>query len=155
MEIDENLARSELSPAEEAACIMRRKVIWEKINGPAKAIGARAANVAMGNSVDANAKSAFASATVTASGKSLRSIQVAAQRGAGIGPDITRIVGTSLDKGVEMDALIKLPEDSRADLIERAASEPIMASNKKGPPTLEEAAGQRPGADVTGESRAN
>src|SRR5690606_29049170 len=31
MEIDENLARSELSPAEEASHIARRKAIWEDI----------------------------------------------------------------------------------------------------------------------------
>jgi len=32
MEIDENLARSELSPAEEAAHIARRKAIWDEMN---------------------------------------------------------------------------------------------------------------------------
>ncbi|TKT67041.1 hypothetical protein FDR95_05015 [Rhizobiaceae bacterium LC148] len=34
MEIDENLARSELTPAEESAYILRRKQIWEEMNGP-------------------------------------------------------------------------------------------------------------------------
>lgn len=32
MEIDENLARSELTPAEESAYILRRKQIWEEMN---------------------------------------------------------------------------------------------------------------------------
>lgn len=32
MEIDENLARAELSPAQEAAHVARRKVVWGKIN---------------------------------------------------------------------------------------------------------------------------
>jgi hypothetical protein len=62
-EVDENLARAELSPAEEALHIKRRKEVWAEINGPAKAIGAKAANAAIGRKVDANANSAFASAT--------------------------------------------------------------------------------------------
>lgn len=32
MEIDENLARSELTAAEESAYILRRKAVWDEIN---------------------------------------------------------------------------------------------------------------------------
>ncbi|MDA9410001.1 hypothetical protein XH80_25645 [Bradyrhizobium sp. CCBAU 45384] len=71
MEIDENLARAELSPAEEAPHIKPRKEVWEEINGPAKAIGGRASAASQGKAVDqANAKSAFATATAKSSGKS-------------------------------------------------------------------------------------
>jgi ParB-like chromosome segregation protein Spo0J len=34
MEIDENLARAELSPAQEAAHILRRQAIWSEIRRP-------------------------------------------------------------------------------------------------------------------------
>lgn len=122
MEIDENLARAELSPAEEALHIKRRKEVWEEINGPAKANSAKAANAAMGRKTDVNANSAFTSATAKSSGKSLRAVQVAAQRGGVLGTDLHKIAGTSLDKGVEMDALIKMKEPERKRIIERAAN---------------------------------
>ncbi|GAC1040852.1 hypothetical protein [Rhizobium sp. No.120] len=118
MEIDENLQRAELSPAQEAAHVARRKAIYEEIYGPAKAVGGRASALAQGRSV-ANAESAFATSTAETSGRSVKAIQVAAQRGTALGADINRIANTSLDKGVEMDALIKLRETERADLIAR------------------------------------
>lgn len=95
--------------------------MWEDINGPAKANSAKAANASMGRKTDVNANSAFTSATSKSSGKSLRAVQVAAQRGEALGPDLQRIAGTSLDKGVEMDALIKMKEPERKKIIERAA----------------------------------
>jgi hypothetical protein len=44
-----------------------------------------------------------------------------AERGNAI-PDIDKVVGTSLDKGTELDALAKLPKEVQAPLIERAAA---------------------------------
>ena len=133
MEIDENLARSELSPAEEAAHIRRRQELWEDIHGPAKAAGGYARAAKAGENVAAeNFSIAFTAETAMASGKSDRAIRMAAQRGRELGPDIHRIVGTSLDKGVEMDALVKLPEPQRADLIRRAeAGEKVSARPAK------------------------
>lgn len=52
----------------------------------------------MGRKTDVNANSAFTSATSKSSGKSLRAVQVAAQRGEVLGTDLHRIAGTSLDK---------------------------------------------------------
>lgn len=42
---------------------------------------------------------------------------MAAARGRDLGDDIQRIVGTSLDKGVEMDALAKLQKKSAKTLL--------------------------------------
>src|SRR5262249_38074445 len=43
-------------------------------------------------------------------------------------PKITEVVGTSLDKGVELDALAKMPEPEQHQLIERAkAGEQVSA----------------------------
>src|SRR5690606_20501234 len=39
-----------------------------------------------------------------------------------LGDDIEKVKGTALDKGVELDALVKLSEPERKELIERAAS---------------------------------
>ncbi len=124
MEIDENLARSELSPAEEAAHIARRKAIYEELNPETKHGG----NQAPSGKFFHTDKASFVQETASASGKTDRAIRMAAARGRDLGDDIQRIVGTSLDKGVEMDALAKLPEKERENLISRAeAGEKVSA----------------------------
>lgn len=62
----------------------------------------------------------FAAETAAITGESKRSINQHLARAEALGDDIDRLVGTSLDKGVEADALIKLPESERKELIERA-----------------------------------
>ena len=70
----------------------------------------------------------FAAETAALTGESLRSIQRHLARAVALGDDLDRITGTSLDKGVEMDALAKLPEPQREELIERAvAGEKVSA----------------------------
>ena len=78
------------------------------------------------NGKDANENSAFASATSDAIGKSRRSVEIAAARGEALGDDLGAqpVTGTSLDKGVELDALAKMPKDERKWL---AAKEPLPA----------------------------
>lgn len=109
MEIDENLARSELTPAEESAYILRRKVVWEEING---SVGAKILHTnelrADGRRKGEQHLKQFAAEISEVTGSSKRDVQLKIARARELGPDITRIVGTSLDKGVEMDALIKL-----------------------------------------------
>lgn len=112
MEIDENLARADLSPAQEASHILRRKQIWEKINEGGKTLPTSSTGQ----------RRQFAAEVSEVTGSSKRDVNMKIARARELGPDITRIVGTSLDKGVEMDALIKLAPDARADLIERAAT---------------------------------
>ena len=62
----------------------------------------------------------FVSATSDATGKAERTVRLAAARGEALGDDLGAITGTSLDKGVELDALAKLPKDERKGLIDRA-----------------------------------
>ncbi len=50
----------------------------------------------------------FTSETASATGKSERSIQRAATRGKALKDDLGEIAGTSLDKGVELDAGMRL-----------------------------------------------
>ena len=52
----------------------------------------------------------FTKATADAIGKSERAIQAAAARGEALGDDLLDIAGTSLDKGIELDALVSMPE---------------------------------------------
>lgn len=73
--------------------------------------------------VSENCSPTFAAATAAASGMNRRIIEKAAARGEAITPEkLQKIVGTSLDKGVELDALAKMPIGQRADLIDAAAS---------------------------------
>ena len=87
----------------------RRKAIYEELHPETKAGVAGAS--ARWNGTDANENSAFASATSDAIGKSRRSVEIAAARGEALGDDLGAVTGTSLDKGVELDALAKLPKD--------------------------------------------
>jgi hypothetical protein len=99
-----NLIRSPLTPAEEADAVARRKAIYETIH-PETKHGAAGAN-ARWNATE-NSAVAFTSATAEATGKSERAVRMAAARGAKLGSDLKAIAGTSLDKGVELDALAR------------------------------------------------
>jgi len=124
MEIDENLARSELTAAEEAACIARRKAIYEELHPETRHGG----NQSPSGKFFRTDTTSFVAETAAASGKTDRAIRMAAARGRELGADIKRVVGTSLDKGVELDALIKLPKSEQAELIARAeAGEKVTA----------------------------
>jgi hypothetical protein len=68
----------------------------------------------------AGENSAFTTTTAETIGKSRRSIEIAAARGEALGDDLVAVAGTSLDKGVELDALAKMTPEARAPLIERA-----------------------------------
>lgn len=50
----------------------------------------------------------FTSATAAATGKDESTIRRAAARGKALGDDLAAIAGTSLDKGAELDALVKM-----------------------------------------------
>lgn len=118
MEIDENLARSELSPAEEAAHIARRREIWEIRNSG----GNSPENKTRGRPTEFASELASVLLSSGSAETAKREINRKLKRVDELGLDIHRIVGTSLDKGVEMDALIKMPELQRVALIDRAAA---------------------------------
>ncbi|KAB2679766.1 ParB/RepB/Spo0J family partition protein [Brucella pseudintermedia] len=126
MEIDENLARSELSPAEEAAHIARRKVVWEDIRSGRIQSGEILPIESKREDGRGHRQKEFAAevAAVVGAGRNpesvKRDVNLKISRAEKLGHDIQRIVGTSLDKGVEMDALIGLPDDERENLISRA-----------------------------------
>jgi ParB family chromosome partitioning protein len=85
-EIDENLMRSELSPAQQADHLARRKVIWEGLNSGK-------------NFPTKGRPKGFAGATATATGVSKSAVNLQVARATALGPDIRAVVGTSLDKG--------------------------------------------------------
>ena len=101
--------------AQRAQAIKRRRQIWEALHpgGVSSQIETKP-NVG-GRPVE------FATDTASISGESRSGIYRHLARADAIGDEgLTKIAGTSLDKGVEMDALARLPEPERAELIERA-----------------------------------
>ena len=121
LEIDENLQRAELSPAQRAVAISRRKELWEVLHPGGNSVPTLGGEQRVG----------FAGDTAKAAGLTKRAINEHVARAAALGPDIHEVVGTSLDKGVELDALKDMPADERRELIERAkAGEAVSARTK-------------------------
>jgi ParB-like chromosome segregation protein Spo0J len=118
-EIDENLIRRELTPAERSSLTARRKKIYEEAHPETKQ-GARAGKKGRKSCDLSTAR--FTADTAKKTGKSERAVQLDAARGEALAGDLDKIAGTSLDKGVELDALAKMTPEQRAPLIERAAA---------------------------------
>lgn len=120
MEIDENLCRAELTASQRAQAIKRRKQIWEALHPNSVQT--------LDEKKDRGRPTEFATETAKVSGQSRSGIYQHLARAEAIGDDLERVTGTSLDKGVELDALAKLPEPERKDLIDRAeAGENVSA----------------------------
>ena len=130
VEIDENLVRADLTPAERAAHQAKRKEIYERLHPETKAGAAQAKgmNAAQGRGRQiGDHVGRYTADAAKKTGKSERSIQREAARGAAI-PDVAALAGTSLDKRDELDALARLPADEQHKLAERAkAGEKVSA----------------------------
>ena len=108
-EIENALIRSPLTPAQEASAIFRRKAIYEGLHPETKATyaGGSFKGNQHGAVTDNLSAANFANATAHATGKDERTIRRAAARGEALGDDLGAVTGTSLEKGVELDALAK------------------------------------------------
>src|SRR5262249_32862809 len=118
-EIDENLIRADLTPAERAAHVGRRKELYEKLHPEAKHGGDRKS--AKRSSRQVGDLKRFTKDAAKKTGQSERKLQrdVTRAKKVAVLPDI---VGTSLDHGQELDALAKLPPDEQRELAEKAKS---------------------------------
>ena len=127
VEIDENLCRAELTAAQRAQAIKRRREIWEALH-PSKNQVEKVFPPEIGYKKPPPQEQGFAASTAAAAGLTKQAINQHLARAEALGDDLPRVAGTSLDKGVELDALAKLPEADRAELIERAqAGEKVSA----------------------------
>lgn len=107
-EIDENLMRGELSPAEQAMHLARRKEIFELMGG--KIVPTLGGEQRVG----------FAQDTSKRTGETKRSINEKVARGEALRDCLKDVVGTSLDKGTELDALARMPPEGRRAIITAA-----------------------------------
>jgi hypothetical protein len=74
----------------------------------------------------------FTEDTAEKTGRSERSVQRDAARGEALSPDVLdKVKGTVLDKGTELDALARLPEDEQRALAERAKAGEQVSANPK------------------------
>lgn len=121
-EIDENLMRAELTPAQQADHLSRRKIVWELIQ---ESDANRTTFTGRGNT-------GFASETAEKAGIDKSTVTRQIARADALGPDIKLVAGTSLDKGVELDALAKMPAAERAPIIaaaqrgEQVSARPVL-----------------------------
>ena len=124
MEIDENLCRAELTASQRAQAIKRRRQIWEALHpsSSGKTLSETKDRVSVRGRVGEGRPPEFASETAAAAGMTKQAINQHLARADALGDDLERITGTSLDKGVEMDALKAMPEPERKELIDRAAA---------------------------------
>ena len=135
IEIDENLCRSELTAGQRSSFTKRRKSIWEALHPVnAQRVAVLDGDEQVRQVVGAVAKhgraqdSEFASSTAAITGENVRSIQRHIARADALGADLERVVGTSLDIGVELDALKAMDPAERRVLIDRAvAGEQVSA----------------------------
>ncbi len=111
-EIDENLARSELSPADRAVFTFRRKELY-LLKYPETAHGGdRKSSGQVGQLIDRQERKSFVAATAELSGKSERAIRRDADRGEKICEAALRLLrGSRFDNGTTLDKLKKLPSD--------------------------------------------
>ena len=122
-EIDENLARADLSPAERAAHQHARKELYERLH-PQTRKGSAGGRAKSANSQGAKDQvdtwhPAYIDDAAKKSGRSRASISRETNRSKSI-PDVADLAGTSLDKGTELDALGRLPSDVREQLAAEA-----------------------------------
>lgn len=152
IEIDENLCRSELSTSQRSKAVKRRKEIWEALHPSVITYSELRAGSVVITGVEVNGvlteqvgevcppvakhghaqDKGFAASTAAVTGEAKRTINQHLARAEALGDDLDKVTGTSLDKGVEMDALAALPPEQRAPLIERAqAGEKVSARAQK------------------------
>jgi hypothetical protein len=117
-EIDENLIRAELSPAERALHIGKRKELYEKVH-PETRKGGAPGRAGGGKKAKTAKLATFARDTATKTRVSRRSVERDATRAKQV-VVLSEIAQTSLDKGAEIDALAKLPEPEQRKLAEAA-----------------------------------
>jgi ParB-like chromosome segregation protein Spo0J len=116
-EIDENLFRADLTPAEEAQHLARRKELWEKRE---KTQVGQVVPPEIGNKKPPPQEKGFAADTAKATGESKRDVNRKTSRAEKIAPDVINdIKGTDLDKGTNLDILKKLKPDEQRDAVER------------------------------------
>lgn len=132
-EIDENLVRADLSPAERAAHEAARKAIYVPLHPQTKQGGAPGAGKGKGKKLALESGEVrhlpYTKKAAKETGRSERTVRENTRRGRI--PNVIALTDTSLDKGEELDALASLNDanpEAALDLMKRAeAGEKVSA----------------------------
>jgi ParB-like chromosome segregation protein Spo0J len=123
MECDENLVRADLTSAERALHLARRKELYEALHPETK----RPAGPGRGKKNHSQNESGFVKDTAKKTGQGRSTVARDITRATNI-TVLADIIGTTLDQGDELDALAKLPAVEQEQLAERAkAGERVSA----------------------------
>ncbi|MBC8718205.1 MT-A70 family methyltransferase [Ochrobactrum sp. Marseille-Q0166] len=134
-EIDENLTRAELSPADRAMFTFRRKELFLLKHPETAHGGDRKSSRKNCDLIDRQERKSFVAATAELTGKSHRTIQLDVERGEKICEAAIRLLrGTRFNNGSTLDKLKRLPSDiSQIAYIEGLLAEDrrVAAENKQ------------------------
>lgn len=129
-EIDENYARNDLSPIQRDLAIARRKEIYELLH-PETVHGAAGKGRPKSRQIGDSKPPAerFTKDTAKATGEGERTIQRSVSRVEALGAEtMAKLDETSLNSGVELDALVQLSPEKRDAIVNRAlAGETVSA----------------------------
>ena len=135
IELDENLCRAELSAAEKAKAIKKRKILWESLK--AQEIGGTQGPTYRADGVKAGPQhqQGFAASTAAITGISKRKINDYLRIAETLGDALDDIQGTELDTKPQLLKLVHAAEEVRASMLEEAmktpeAQEAIVQSDK-------------------------
>src|SRR5262245_42275181 len=129
-EIDENLIRAELSPAERAMHTAERKRLYGQQAAAPRHGGDRKSAKAKSSGKNCPLKF-FDKKTAVKTVKSARTVRLDVQRCEACAAVLPDVIGTTLDRGDQLDALAKLPAGHQRDLVDRAKSgEKINVKNE-------------------------
>jgi ParB/RepB/Spo0J family partition protein len=128
-EIDENLMRAELDAAEHALLTKRRAEIIEAKAAEATSSQVGTKSKKRGQGITGTKAAASVRDQAEKTGESKTKVARSKKRAEQLGEDLLRkVTGTSLAKGTELDALIKLDPEKREELIKKAeAGEDVSA----------------------------
>jgi N6-adenosine-specific RNA methylase IME4 len=124
VEIDENLVRADLTPAERAIHFAERKRLYEKAHPETVSVRVRG-GPGRGKKNESRNATRFASAFIDDTAKKLGKHRATVAREVARATKISSLAdvpGTALDKADELDALAKLPTPVQRALISRAKS---------------------------------
>lgn len=123
-EIDENLARAELSPSQRAEQIARRKAIYLELH-PETGHGTPGVSRQVGDTRDRVEAERFTAETASLIGRSERSVQRDAERGEKVIDEVMDLIrGTALDTGTYLDKLKKLTPNDQVTAAKRDLAAP-------------------------------
>lgn len=116
--IDENLMRAELSPADRAKQVARRKAIYEELHPETAHGGDRKSSRQLG---DLNLSDRFTADTAASTGRSERAVQRDAERGEKVCDEALDLVrGTELDTGSYLDKLKRVEPAEQVAAVQKA-----------------------------------